>query len=90
MATTIERPAPVDELRELHEHDERVEKQNRILKVAVAVLAIIAVGLGIALVGVATGDDSDVPSEVRAALDEFERVQLLLRLSGRLREKYGD
>ncbi len=27
---------------------------------------------------------------LREVLDEFERVQLLLRLSGRLRERHGD
>lgn len=74
MATTIERPAPVGEHPELHDTDGRAKKQNRILKGAVAVLAIIAIGLGIALVGAAGGDDSDVPDEVQAALDEFERV----------------
>ena len=71
MATTIERPAPVGDH---HEAGERAQKHNRNLKVALAVLAIIALGVGIALVATTSGDGSDVPSEIQEVLDEFERA----------------
>ncbi len=34
--------------------------------------------------------DDEIAATLQDWLDEFERVQLLLRLSGRLREKHGD
>ena len=71
MATTRERPAPVEDH---HEVGERADKHNRNVKVALAVLAIIALGVGIALVAASSGDDGDVPSEVQDVLDEFERA----------------
>ena len=71
MATTMERPAAVEDH---HETGERADEHNRKLKVALVVLAIIALGMGIALVAATAGDGSDVPSEVQAVLDEFERA----------------
>ena len=35
-------------------------------------------------------DDAELSRQLAEWLDEFERVQLLLRLSGRLRERHGD
>jgi hypothetical protein len=32
----------------------------------------------------------EAAATMQAWLDEFERVQLILRLSGRLRQKHGD
>ncbi len=72
MATTMEGPAPAQ--REVHETEERADKHNRNLKVALAVLAIIVLGVGIALVAATAGDGSDVPSEIQAVLDDFERA----------------
>ena len=71
MATTKQRPAPVDEH---HAAGERADKNNRNRNVALAVLAVIALVVGIALVAATGGDDSDVPSEVQDVLDEFERA----------------
>lgn len=34
--------------------------------------------------------DDEIAATLQDWLNEFERVQLLLRLSGRLRQKYGD
>ena len=34
--------------------------------------------------------DDDVAGTLADWVDEFERVQLMLRLSGRLRQKHGD
>ena len=39
---------------------------------------------------IAPPPEDPVREVLREVLDEFERVQLLLRLSGRLREKHGD
>ena len=40
--------------------------------------------------GLFTPDRSDLDQTLQDWLDEFERVQLMLRLSGRLRQKHGD
>jgi hypothetical protein len=42
------------------------------------------------LTGITRPDDDELNATLRDWLDEFERVQLMLRLSARLRQKYGD
>jgi thiol-disulfide isomerase/thioredoxin len=40
--------------------------------------------------GIVAPDQDELAATLQDWLDEFERVQLMLRLSGRLRQKYGD
>jgi hypothetical protein len=68
MTTTIT-PSPGD----VTEHPVRSPRRSRGLLIAVAVLAVIAIGLGIALIAQVSNDDDGtaVPDDVQTVLDEF-------------------